>query len=768
MKQLHLGPRVVAAALTCALAACGGGGGGGNNSPTVTVTGDSFRLVGVVPSASVSNALEFTISGGSGSYYAEAISQMSGVTARLFTNGNGAASVTLSDQTSTTTTGVRNGVVTVKVCSDAACSLVVWSHDYPVESGRFQISSSPISLAGKEGGLATATLAVSPPDTGHLIVASGLSTDGQATDWLTASEDAAGNLVVSGSGVGLRSGSHPAALGIGASASSVGVRIPVVFNVGLDMSVSALPDVTERVDASAATLTGAGSVAFAGVAGPWTATSDKPWLVVDTPSGTGAGALRYHVDQAAADALVGNWDALTTFIRVQASGLSDVNANVTYRRQLPEVAIVTPSQVLPGQAATVRVSGHGLSQLPGVGAILVGDRGADGGTIDSDTQATLHLAARAAGSVQVGIANSLGIATAQANLAVAARLPAALVASADDKTAILYDPSRQAVFSPSYTGQTLQRWKFDGSAWSSTTLPWGGILRVGMAPDRRTLFVVDKTTLSELDPDTLAVRTTHAGLTWQSTGPETPLSITADLRLWLPDTSSHYFDLRSRTIVATPAATFANLGADTLQATPDGMHLYGTEGYYTPAPSNAWYSSDTQASTPLPGALLNANYSPSFDLAGDLGAFNWGAVYHTGSWTLAGTATAPAADSNVFGGVMSPDGTRLYVLAAPKSNGSKPDHVTVFDMTRLQPGTSNFVVVGSIPVATPAVVCAASDSSCDIFGRLQIDDLGATLFWAGNTRLVVVPIPAAMSGVAAARARAQGPAVAVRVTAPRD
>lgn len=58
-------------------------------------------------------------------------------------------------------------------------------------------------------------------------------------------------------------------------------------------------------------------------------------------------------------------------------------------------------------------------------------------------------------------------------------------------------------------------------------------------------------------------------------------------------------------------------------------------------------------------------------------------------------------------------------------------------------------------MADPASACAASDDSCDSVGRLQIDPLGSTLFWVGNTKFVVVPIPTAISSALAAHANAK-------------
>ena len=124
MTRLTGSLRTLAAMLTCVLASCGGGGGGGGgggDGPTVTAVPGSFEVVGIVPGASVSNTVVFTLTGGSkDGYFADASSNLSGLVANLVINPNGTASVSLTDTTSAATTGVRTGAITFRLCSDSA------------------------------------------------------------------------------------------------------------------------------------------------------------------------------------------------------------------------------------------------------------------------------------------------------------------------------------------------------------------------------------------------------------------------------------------------------------------------------------------------------------------------------------------------------------------------------------------------------------------------------------------------------------------------
>jgi hypothetical protein len=749
--------RAFAALLTCALVSCGGGGGGGgsggggSNGPLVTADGSSFDMVALLPNAATSNTVIFTLHDDSSktTYYAEVKSDVSDAPAHMDIRTDGTAAVTIEDNVGTGPAGSQSGTVTFKLCTDDQCNGVAWTQSYPLHYTRFQVDMTPLTLTAGEGGSTSQVLQLTPPDTGHLLSVTAGYNDALG-GWLSGTHDASGNLVLTASAVGIPAGSYSAQVSVAAAPLGNYMLKSVAFNVGAGLFAPALADIVERVDSTTASFQGSGSIGFAGPGAAWTATSDSAWLVVDTLTGTGAGSLRYHVDAAAADAAIGNWSSATANIKLTSPGMTDATSTLTYRRQLPEIAMVSPSQIWPGQAATLRVTGRGLSQLTGVGQIQVGSQGVASGTIDSDVHATLQLTPQAAGSLQVGIANALHVASAQANVAVAAgRLAYAAVPTAGAKNAIVYDPSRQAVFASDDDASTLLRWKLSGSTWAVTAIPWAGIWRVQLSPDRSTLYVLDKGTLSELDPDTLATRATHVGWTWSGIDFADALPITSDLRMWLPESGTQYFDLRTHAFAFAPADEFGIGDLTTMIATPDGAYLYSV-GQSSP---NGWYSAATQTNTPLPPTVLQYNYSASFDLDGGFGLFDWQSVYHTGSWTLAGSATLPGTETG-SGGVISPDGTRVYRLAGPYSAYTQNvNHVDVFDTTQLQPGTSQFVQIGTIAVADDAVNC--SDPECDVTGRLVIDPLGSTLFWVGNQNFVVIPIPASMAGVAGAKGKSQ-------------
>ena len=739
--------RAFAAVSTFALASCGGGGGGGGGGSGVNVTASAsaFQIVSVGYAAGTSNAVTFTMTGGNGqTLYAGATSATPNLVANLQVVSDTQAIVTLTDNSGTA--GRTSGTVTFQLCADETCHSVVWSHAYAVTSTRFGVDTTPLTLTGSEGGTTTASVTLTPADTSRVLAVSGYPLN-SSIPWLSGTQDSAGNIAVTASAAGLAAGAYPAILYVGTVDNPNMAQVQVVFNVGVGMVAPALADIVERADTTTAGLQGSGAVTIAAGTGAWTATSDKPWLVLDTGTGNGSSSFTYHVDLAAAHAVVSNWKSDTANITITSPGKTTVATTLTYRRQLPEVVLVTPSEVRAGQAATVRLTGRGLSQLTSLSQIQQSGGGTSSGTKDSDTQVTLNLPAQAAGTVQFSIPNGTQSAFAKANLAVVSgSLAYAAVPTSNPKNDIVYDPSRQAIFATDNLGQVLIRWQLVGSTWTLASLPVANVWRVTLSPDRQTLYLLTSSSLVEVNPDTLTIGATHTGAIFDAFSYDEPMPFTLDRRLWIAEASGQYFDLGTGTFANATLAERAPGGGGfrSLEATPDGSHLFTADGdMYS---SNGWYNAASQTSTSLPVGVLPNEYRAAFDLDGGLGLFEFQWVYHTDTWTLAGTAALGASEAGA-GGVISPDGTRVYRLAGPsyQYNYGGTDHFDVFDTTRLVPGTANFVQIGTIPVPDQAVNYGCAGYYCDNIGRLAIDQLGTTLFWAGDKNLVVIPIPTGMA-----------------------
>jgi hypothetical protein len=712
-------------------------------------------------------SLQFTLTGGVGTYYLGAASSSPEFLASVNMLTDTTGTVTLSPMLSPGQGAARSGHVTVMLCEDAGCAHVDATQDYPFDYTQFAVDTSARALSGTEGVVnGPVTLSVTPADIANRLTISTQTFSGGA--WLSGRHDANGNFALVATGVGVSKGSYSGGASVAlASSPNVSHSASVSFSIGPGLVAPTLASLVQQRATTANGLKGSASVAFNGGQAPaWTASSNVPWLVVDTPSGTGPATLRYHVDPTASAAAVTNWDAAAATVTIQSPGLTPVQGSLNFQRQLPDVTMLTPTQVVPNRAATLTLSGRGFSQLDNIGQITVGGQAVASGTILSDSQAVVTLPASAASALQVRVPNALAQPAAQAQVAVASSAFAYATVPTpgnDSKTSMVFDPSRGVVFATSYYGSALQRYAFDGARWTLSSLPWSGAWRLQLSPDRQTLYVLGTSGLAEVDPDTLAVRSLHTGVSgFQGFYFDHPLAITNDLRLWMPQ-GPVYFDLRRGT-TGYAGAEFPGVATQMLTATPDGAHVYTVDGMSSPAPPDGWYSTATHTSVALPADLLARNYHASFDDQGTVGVFEGNAVYRTADWTLAGNLQPTSGRHNYPGAAVSPDGRRVYVLTGV-NGGYYADGISVYDTAQLQAGTSDLVLLGTISVANPAPNCSGQ-YECDPVGRFAIDPTGTTLFWAGNSAFTVIPIPTGLASPNAVSMRTlrKATAGAVRAT----
>src|SRR2546428_210825 len=180
--------RRLGAMVLCAvvLASCGGGGGGGSAGLSVTADKSAVNLVAVAGIASGSQTINFTLTGGTGSYYGLILLDQAHVLTASFTpTSSPTAAVTIAPAYDANPPGGRtSGNITLELCTDSNCANVAWSKTIPYTLTIFTIDTSGVSISGYEGAVTSSALAVSPPDTqGQMTVHGGTSTD---YPWLSA------------------------------------------------------------------------------------------------------------------------------------------------------------------------------------------------------------------------------------------------------------------------------------------------------------------------------------------------------------------------------------------------------------------------------------------------------------------------------------------------------------------------------------------------------------------------------------------------------
>lgn len=756
-----MGIRVAMMCCALVLASCGGGGGGGDDAE-VKVSSDrsSLDFAGFAGGTMAPQSVNFTLLNGSGTYYGEVVPDRPSEFSASFTpTGNTSATVTVT-RLNTATAGQGSGSLLFRLCSDAACGRVVWSQSIPYRYAMFSVDRSTLAFSGFEGVAAdTKPVVITPADTDSRLAVSTSVTTGSG--WLTATRTSTGGISVAATAASLASGSYQGTvrLQVAGLGNSPTMTIPVTFTVGSGLVAPAAGQLD--LTAEATTLAGAADVAFQGGQGrAWTASSDQPWLVVDTAagSGAGAGALRYHADLTRLDGIA-NWSSASARVTIRAAGLTDTVLPITLNKRLPEIHVTSPATIVAGRATTVRVIGRGLSQLSGIGRISV--TGATGitGTVTSDREAVLNIPAMTAGRATVSVTNAAGIPAWSGTLGAAAStaLPAGTALNAGEKRSALFDPTRNALYAVNLTQNTLVRYRYASGQWLVDGLPVAAIGDLAMSPDRQALYVGSGTgTLLAVDPDTLQVKRTHTVPSNVGVSVSPSLfftrgsAVTNDLRIWFGDSQWSrlgYFDMRSSSF-ATRQVTGPNfdLYSPVFYASGDGSKLFvENPPMLSPRLPSYLYTTATGAIS-SPSTLPGPYRSVAYDETGSKVLVDDESLYDGSTFSLIGTAKITSAVGT--NAVLSPDGTRLYRMVTVNLNSNVADHIDVYDTARVQPGTSALVKVGQIAITTQALDCGAqAPYGCDVRGAFVISPLGDTLFWVGNQRLVVFPIPTGLSGI---------------------
>lgn len=753
--------RVAGLCAALALASCGGGGGSG---PSLRVTSDrtSIDFFGFSGAPPTSQSVQFALADGSGTYYGQIVPDRPNDFSATFTpTSTTTASVTLTPQNAQV--GVRSGSLVFRLCKDQGCNDVAWSQTMPYRYAMFGIDRTALAVGGFEGGAAAVkAVAITPADSGGLLTVSTRLNSGSG--WLAATRGAAGDVVnVSASTDTVAAGTYNGVVDVqfASVADSPRLSIPVGFTVGSGFVVPASANL--ELSAESAAPAGSTDVAFKGSLNPaWTPSSDQPWLIIDTTSVNGAGTLRYHANAAGLAGLA-NWSSTTANVTLRAAGLKDAKLTVTLDKHLPEVYVTSPGTIVAGRASTVRVIGRGLSKLAGTGRITIAGTGGMTGTVLSDREAVLNVPALAAGRATVAVTNAAGQPAWTGTLGAAApvALPSGSVTNVGEKRSAFFDPTRNALYAVNLTQNTLVRFRFTGGQWQVDGQPVASIGDMAMSPDRKTIYVSSGTsTLLAIDPDTLQTRATYTrpsslDVSLSPGGyPTRGIAVTNNLRLWFGDSqwsSLGYFDMMAGSFGTQALVSNPSLYSPVFYAPGDGSKLYIVNPpMLSPRlPSYVYTTATDKITAPAnePGPYSSVAYSED----GASLLVDDQTLYNAGDFSLIGSVAVTGAIGK--GGVVSPDGTRVYRLVTANTKTSLADHIDVYDTSQVQPGTSALVKLGQIPVATQAFECSSqSTSSCSVRGVFLISPLGDTLFWVGNQRLVVFPIPASLSGVQSAQA----------------
>ena len=590
--------------------------------------------------------------------------------------------------------------------------------------------------------------------------------------WLKLRTGSDGDLLASADASALAKGNYTATITLTGTYPSVPVLLPVSLTVGDALAVPAAQNLLISAETSAAQLVGTIPVASNGASAlTWTATSSTPWLRLTRSAGDLGTPIAFQIDTAAALALPGYTDAqakVTINAQTANGTLAPVSASVTLRLELPEVHFTGPGTLLAGQPNEVFVRGRGFDRISDVASRLsVNGTTATSITRLSATAIKLQLPALAAGTRTVTLSNALGASTSASTLQVVAPQAhsAATLVTGGAPYAVLHDGLRRQVFVANQTLSTVQRWREQAGRWTADSLAVANLADIGLSPDGAWLLATERSgRLHLVDPVHLTISASYS-----ASGPFYPapttghgLAVTNDGKVWLAVGTGQNqmvgFDLRSRLFSLQQPAGLPALfeGGPWFEVSRNGERKITVPSASSDVASGLLYDDASAGVWRLNPAGLGYFYY-SYNGLDDSGSrfLRLGTVYDS-SFKRIGQVALPDAGWTDNAGVLSPDGQRLYVYAQGPDwfspGASTLPRIYVFDTSGAAGAATLLPLLGSWTLQdSPTCHQATGADDCQR-PAMNISADGRTLLVAGSVKLLVVPVPAVLPNVQAARA----------------
>jgi IPT/TIG domain-containing protein len=688
-----------------------------------------------------------------------------------------------------------NGSVTVTSGTSQVTLTVNYTVSAPAGGDQPMAVNPPnLTLATVEDGSTSAALGVTPPSWNPNVMATVQYISGSG--WLSLTPTASGEQVLANAGA-LTAGNYTANIRIHGAYPSTDILVPVALTVGIGLMQPADVPLTLGAETVASDLSGAVpiNVVAPGLPTTWHASSNVSWLILTNSNGATGSSLTYAVDTTQVGALANAAiSSAQITITPALATMTPVAFNVNLNKNLPQITSLGPYTQLTGQPARVVLRGSGFNSIASPAARFT-LAGATTNTVVvvNDTEVVAQFSALAAGKHIVAVSNALGLTTATGS--VTAVSPPAYVYSAiptgGSLRSLAYDAERESIYAANTTLATIMSFHYTGSAWAKNSVPFAQAYDVGLSQDGTTLFATATLTsaaptapgvIETLDPSTLATTQSMAqSVVFQ------PLFGT--LGFGIPTTN----DARTWLSVAPVPGGFGNLAYITAAAlTPTLVTLNTISTDFDDGP---WFAMSrdgerliiTQSASSGPSAMLymnaadsvvrtnpgGATFSYYFSLSesGDKALFD-NATLRDGAFNVLGTATIPAGSSLPMSyyaknGQLTPDGTRIYVLSYRSDASTQPTvtpRVFVFDATSPAPNLTalGYFDVADYPTCVPdnnTGSCPGQDGSPSIAGAISLD--GDVLFFAGDQKLLVVPVPSTLNTIGSA---ARDPATKSRQT----
>ncbi|WP_296944523.1 hypothetical protein [uncultured Massilia sp.] len=584
---------------------------------------------------------------------------------------------------------------------------------------------------------------------------------GNANGWLSVVAGAPGTLTLTASATNLASGNYQATLLLSAGPDVAPVSVPITFNViAANWAIAGPSTITVDGNSAISQLGGRLSIDIPNLpVQDWNVSSNANWLKLSRATG----ATRTHQVDVSVDAArvasMENFASHTAELTISlASGkVAPTKFTITLNKKVPELHFISPSTRLPGEAGNYIVRGRGLDGIADLTqALRITGVMPTRITRVNDTQFELMLPAQQQGRTTVALANSLGIDSGTVALKVVEQpaLGYAAVVAQGAKGGIVFDAERQSVYTANKTLGAVMRFKKNGATWGADSVSVQRAEGVVLSPDGKSLVVTSASgQVLLLDPDTLAQQGSYkaAYVDGYELNSLPDLVMRNDGKALFNGGSGvdggaggmSYFDVVTR--------KFGNIGGNFgfgwAVASGDGARIHIVQSAsYTPAPPMVTLDSKDTVATPST-AGLTFWYEAAQSLRGERFAEGTYTVWDR-DFNIVGKVNLP--DTSYFGRtpVFSPDGSRLYVLAYNSSglySGSTVmPRVYVFDTSTRMITTTNLPLLGYFDLADYPT-CNVSAYECNTRALGTISPDGKTLFFVGDAKLVVAPVPAVLN-----------------------
>lgn len=772
--------------LVALLGACGGGGGGGggggDGSSARQVSFDTSSLSFETTegfddgsSIAVINASASGV-GDDDEIYVGAVIEGQGIKSPVQVNVNAAArtAAILVQADGTLPAGTYSGQLHLLACNDPVCNSHVRGSPHTVNftttiKARLKATASAVAFAAPEQGVSDAqVLAVTKPADMNVTAAVAYVSGGPA-GWLSVVPDDAGFRLQAATG-SLRPGTYRAILSLAVADARQDIQIPVTLNVGSGLLVQAGLDLRITSASTASERQGevpvqpAPGVTVAG----WAASSNVPWLVVDTPGGSPGDPARWHLDPRQFASLA-NQQVHEGSLTIVGAGLSAQTVAVRLDKEVAEIAAIDRLAVLAGEAGEVLLYGDNFDQLAApLQNLSISGAAATSAQRLSSRLISVQMPGLAAGDYAVSLTTLSGLPTRSTTLQVLQPQERGYqaVATEGTKGAAVWDAASQTLFVVNQTLGSLMGFRLGGTVGTPTaavisrSLP--SLSNIALGRDGSLLALVAPDTLLTLSKQDLStLRTRRTGAAAYQAVDTLPLAVTGEDKLWYASGAGWndlaVYDLVHDKLELVQGSSYSFYAGPWAGVSGNGQRmLMPQSGSISPAPPMLRRDALDGVLSAFPSSAAPKSF---FRYSSDRRGKRWlleGVAVHDFDLGIEGRIELPA-DWYGVQSAMSRDGTRAYVYALHSSaigTYSEPSpilrlpRVYVFDTSSPATTSTSYPVLDYIELADYSS-CRASQgpTACHPYGSflfLSADD--RTLMVVGDRRLVVAPVPASLRG----------------------